>query len=473
MSEEDPFARTLAAADSDGLAATVASTQSDHARSHEPMPVGADRFVASDELGRGGMGVVFSAVDRQFNREVALKRLRDGMLDPSSVDRFATECLITGNLSHPGIPAVYERGEVDGTPFYAMQRVQGRTVDEVLRTAETLEQRLTLVPALSRVAQTLAYAHSHGVIHRDIKPSNIVIGAYGETFVLDWGIAKVRGLAADSAVTSAAAEHGNHSTRVGQVVGTPAYMSPEQADGRVNAIDERTDVFALGALLYHILTGHPPYEGGSADDAIARARRGDVVSIHRAARTAPKALRTICERAMALQPADRFRSAADVATALERFTSEAVAHQDTGPVGWIARAITIATGLLALVAAGAVVQAVPTFREAGHGAIAMAVVAAIGLGLSALEYATRGAYRLNPFILALAASTLVAGLLTTTDGLNLVYRAALANTQDLEKLRFILIEGTREAIGALTIGCLLTISQLLAWAIARRQASRA
>jgi tRNA A-37 threonylcarbamoyl transferase component Bud32 len=475
MSEQDPYANTMAAEESDGLAATVTAQRSAAGGEQEQgaIPIGATRFERGAELGRGGMGVVYTALDRQFNREVALKRLRGEAHDVSSIERFGTECLITGNLAHPGIPAVYERGEINGSPFYAMQRVKGRTLKEALAEAETLEQRLLLVPAIGRVAQTLAYAHSNGVVHRDIKPSNVVVGDYGETFVLDWGIAKVRGIAGDSAVASATGDGAVASTQIGQVVGTPAYMAPEQASGRIDAIDERTDVFAVGALLYHLLTGRAPYDGCSADDAISRAKRGDYEPIHQAARRAPKVLRGICGRAMEVQPAERYRSAADVAAAIDRFTNEAVAHQDTGPVGWTARIITVLTGVLALVGIGGVVTAATTFREAGWPAYVTMTLAVAGLSIAILEYATRGAYRLNAFVLALAACTFINGIAGTTAGLDIAYSAAVQDTGDAEKFRFLFLEGTREAISNIRIASALTVSQILAWAIARRRATAA
>ncbi len=206
MSERNgvtPFEQT-------GLAATLTAQTSragsgDGAEAPAP-PMGSARYDLGEEIGRGGMGLVYSANDRQFSREVAIKRLRPDARDAGHYDRFVTECLITGNLEHPGIPAVYERGGLEdgGEPFCAMRRVRGRTLEEALGDAGSLERRLAHIPALIRVAQTLAYAHSEGVVHRDIKPSNVVVGDYGETFVLDWGIAKVRGVASGSITGSGA-----------------------------------------------------------------------------------------------------------------------------------------------------------------------------------------------------------------------------------------------------------------------------
>lgn len=460
-----------------GLAATLtaqAARASVSPAATAPIPQGNTRYELGAEIGRGGMGTVYAAIDKQFSREVAVKRLREDARDASLYDRFVTECLITGNLEHPGIPAVYERGGIeDGEPFCAMRRVRGRTLEDAIADAGSLERRLAQVPALIRVAQTLAYAHSHGVVHRDIKPNNIVVGDYGETFVLDWGIAKVRGVGTGSVTGSGVGGPGESSQTVaGSVVGTPAYMAPEQAAGRLDAIDERTDVFALGTLLYHILTGHAPYTGGSADAVIERAKRVDHASIEDEAPSAPSALRAICARAMAPESGDRYRSALEFATALEQFTANAVAHQDVGPLGWIARAVTILVGVLAVVGLASVLAALSTFEEQGWGAYATLGLGGLGLCVAVLDLATRGRYHLSSIIVALAAATLISGMLGTVSGVQVTLRAALdpdafANT---EHYRWVMTQGPREAMGNMLTAGSLTIAQLFAWAIARRRA---
>jgi tRNA A-37 threonylcarbamoyl transferase component Bud32 len=465
-----PFGQT-------GLAATLTAQTARVANAAAvATPLGSARYELGAEIGRGGMGTVYAATDKQFSREVAIKRLREDARDAGLYDRFVTECLITGNLEHPGIPAVYERGGIeDGEPFCAMRRVRGRTLEEAIADAGSLDRRLAQVPALIRVAQTLAYAHSHGVVHRDIKPSNIVVGDYGETFVLDWGIAKVRGVGSGSisgmGTGSGAGPAESSQTVAGSVVGTPAYMAPEQAAGRLDAIDERTDVFALGGLLYHILTGHSPYASGSSDDVIDRARRAEHPSIEDEAPSAPRALRAICARAMAPEPGDRYRSALEFATALEQFTANAVAHQDVGPLGWIARAVTVLIGILAVAGLASVLAALSTFREQGWGAYATLGLGGLGLGVAVLELGTRGRYHLNAIIVALAAATLISGMLGTVSGVQVTLRAAVepdafANT---EHYRWVMTQGPREAIGNMLTAGSLTIAQLFAWAIARRR----
>ncbi len=458
----DPLARTL----------TEAKAVSKAGAAPEPTPTGASRYERCEEIGRGGMGIVCRAIDKQFSRDVALKQMRSELAGGGYAERFATECLITGNLEHPGIPAVYERGEVDGSPFYTMRRVRGRTLKEALDQSRSPDERLTLVSALTRVAQTLAYAHSRGVVHRDIKPSNIVLGDFGETFVLDWGVAKVRGLV-DSPANRISGD-GSLATLDGSVVGTPSYMAPEQAEGRIDATDERSDVFALGALLYHILTGGPPYTGSTSDELVAKAKRSDFESIHKMAPTAPRSLRSICDRAMAHNSVDRFRTAGEMAGALEQFTANAVAHQDSGPVGWFARAVTVFSGLLALASVGVFISLLPRFREFGFGAYPTLGFTIIGLTLSGLDFATSGRYLLGPLILAMAAATFLAGFLAVSVGFDSVLAFALDPEifESPDLYRGHMTQGAREVIGNITLSAAMTMSQMFAWAIARRRALR-
>ena len=157
------------------------------------LPQTGERYEVRRPLGEGGMGVVFEAEDRLFGRRVALKKVRHD--NRSLHRRFVAEAVVTANLEHPGIAPVYERGLDDvGAPFYAMRLVEGRTVSEVVAERERLEDRLALLPSMVRLAQTLAFAHDRGVVHRDVKPDNVILGDHGQTVLLDWGIAKVRGM---------------------------------------------------------------------------------------------------------------------------------------------------------------------------------------------------------------------------------------------------------------------------------------
>jgi len=289
------------------------------------LPHGDARYEPIGVLGEGGMGRVLEAVDKQFSRVVALKELRGS---GGNAARLHAEAMVTGNLEHPGIPPVYERGlKSDGTPWYAMRRVRGRSLELAMREAQGLPERLALLPAVTRAAQTLGFAHEKGVVHRDIKPDNIMVGTHGEVFVVDWGLARA-GQLSESGSGSSTSSSGGGSTRTvtGAVMGTPAYMAPEQARGDGHLVDARTDVFALGAVLYRLLSGKPPFEADSTAEAIERAARADCPPLEQVARDAPAPLRDICTTAMAPHPAQRFPTAQHLADALEHFSSSAVSR---------------------------------------------------------------------------------------------------------------------------------------------------
>ncbi len=330
-----------------------------------------DRYRLESLLGEGGMGSVHDATDTWFGRHVAFKELRISPAPASLTRRFVLEALITANLEHPGIVAVHEHGVRDGKPYYVMRKLGGRTLAEALANARTTRERLQFVPAVVRVAQTIAFAHDHGVIHRDLKPENVVVGAHGEVTVIDWGIAKVMELErlapegkgpAAASIGDLAAGH----TVAGSVLGTPAYMAPEQAAGQREAIDKGTDVFALGALLYHVLSGRPPYEGTTLQAIIAKAAACDHEPLRTVAPKAPAHFVAICERAMAKSPEDRFRSAGDLAEALEDALTDALAVKESR---WLNALVSALTVLLLLVAmAGSIMawRVVPSLREMGE-----------------------------------------------------------------------------------------------------------
>jgi serine/threonine protein kinase len=230
-----------------------------------PLPeVQRSLYETAEEIARGGMGRIVAAEDRRLGRPVALKEL----LDPNddSMPRFQREALITARLQHHGIVPVYEAGRwPTGEPFFAMKLVSGRPLDRVIAETETLSERLALLPRLAAACDAIAYAHSQRIIHRDLKPGNVLIGDFGETVVIDWGLAKDLD-AADSIdstnraprakAKSAKAAHETASstlTVAGSVMGTPAYMAPEQREGK--PADARTDVYSFGCLLYEMLTG--------------------------------------------------------------------------------------------------------------------------------------------------------------------------------------------------------------------------
>jgi hypothetical protein len=262
-----------------------------------------------EELGRGGLGRVVAVVDGHLGREVARKELLGPSRGPTR-ERFLQEARVTAQLEHPNIVPVYELGEGDRGAYYTMRRVRGRTLADALREAPDLPTRLALLDHFVDLCQAIAYAHDRGVVHRDIKPHNVMIGEFGETVVLDWGLAKVRGLAdlrgEDVAGRIAATGMG---TMDGTTMGTPAYMSPEQARGEVSSIDERSDVWSLGAVLFEMLCGEPPFVGSSPLSVLREVQEAVPPRVRERAREAPPALAAIADKALERDPADRYPTA--------------------------------------------------------------------------------------------------------------------------------------------------------------------
>jgi tetratricopeptide (TPR) repeat protein len=291
---------------------------------------------------RGGLGEVFRAEDVELHRQVALKRLQEcHQAHVESRERFRQEAEITARLQHPGIVPVHGlEHDVDGRPCYAMRFIEGGTLDEALarfHRADTKpgrdagERRRSMRELLGRfvaVCNTVAYAHSQGIVHRDLKPGNILLGDYGETLVVDWGLAK------STARTEAepgprvarslpVGEGGSgEGTEVGQVLGTPAYLSPEQAAGRWDLVGPASDVFGLGATLYALLTGQVPFRGRDLDETLLKARRGEFPRPRQVNRQVPPALEAICLKAMALAPEARYPSARDLAADVEQWLAD-------------------------------------------------------------------------------------------------------------------------------------------------------
>jgi serine/threonine protein kinase len=297
------------------------------------------------EVGRGGMGVVYRARDLALDRDVAVKLLQDRYPVGSPIaSRFTDEARITGQLQHPGIPAVYQVGGVpDGRPFLAMKLIKGRTLAALLgERPDPAADRGQFIAIVEHVCQTVAYAHSLRVIHRDLKPSNVMVGRFGEVQVMDWGLAKVlstggpagggpgrqtpaagdgtviRSRPAGSADTPGGPESPAPPTQAGTVLGTPAYMAPEQAGGEVDRLDERADVFGLGAVLCEVLTGKPPYAGRDESQVVRKAMFANQADAH--ARLdgcgAEPELVALCRRCLAAEPDDRPRDAGEVAEAV-------------------------------------------------------------------------------------------------------------------------------------------------------------
>jgi eukaryotic-like serine/threonine-protein kinase len=316
------------------------------------------RYTIKSEHGRGAIGRVLIAFDEHIGREVALKELlsdtggpsggsgsggqglSSGQSSPSRVTaaasaRFLREARITGQLEHPGIVPVYEIARrPDGSSYYTMKLVRGRTLAAKIREAneqgaergERMVARLTLINHFLDLCQAMAYAHARGVIHRDLKPANIMVGEFGETVVLDWGLAKVRGLADVRAedleknlrlIKQASAGD----TISGVPIGTPAYMSPEQALGRLDLVDERSDVWALGAILYELLVGRPPFAGKTAWEVMGKVIKQEPAAVGRVEPAAPPELAAIAQKCLAKDAAHRYAHAGEVAQDVGAFQS--------------------------------------------------------------------------------------------------------------------------------------------------------
>jgi tetratricopeptide (TPR) repeat protein/tRNA A-37 threonylcarbamoyl transferase component Bud32 len=274
---------------------------------------------------RGGLGEVFVAYDEELHREVALKEIQPRYADyADSRARFLLEAEVTGRLEHPGVVPVYGLGShPDGRPFYAMRFIKGDTLKDAVdrfhraevRGRDPGERALALRELLGRfvaVCNAVAYAHSRGVLHRDLKPANVMLGPYGETLLVDWGLAKVMGRREEAARTAAAplnprAAGGLSPTVVGTMMGTPGYVSPEQAVGEVDSVGPASDIYSLGATLYHLLTGRAPRD------------RKDVLEVPRGM---PRPLQAVCRKAMALHPEDRYGTALALAADVEHWLAD-------------------------------------------------------------------------------------------------------------------------------------------------------
>jgi WD40 repeat protein len=289
----------------------------------------ASRYRIDGELARGGLGRVLLAFDHALGRPVALKTL---LVDtPLARARFAREAAFTAKLQHPAIVPIYEAGVDDhGVPFHAMPLVSGVTLQAAIARTRTLDERLALLPSVQSVADAIAYAHSRGVIHRDIKPANVLIGPFGETVVIDWGVAKSTSEVDDPSETTPLPEGlAADLTAVGSVVGTPAYMAPEQARG--DPVSMGIDVYALGALLYHVLAGAPPLAGDEGD-ILTRRRQGEAPPpLAGRVPGLPLDLERIVRKAMSLDPGARYATAAGLADDLRRFqTGQLISAHEYG-----------------------------------------------------------------------------------------------------------------------------------------------
>lgn len=334
----------------------------------ELVVVDQDHYAITREIARGGMGRIQVARDRRLGRDVAVK---DILVDRGMARRrFEREARLTARLQHPSIVGVYEAGVwPSGEPFYAMPLLSGRSLDEAIELAGSIEKRLALVPNILAIADAMAYAHGKRVIHRDLKPRNVIVGEFGETVVIDWGLAKDLdtaeilassessggGEATGSGATPQSSGRDEGETTIGDVLGTPAYMPPEQAEGL--PVDERADVYAIGAILYHLLAGAPPFVASNKTAVVASVIDAPPRPITERVPQAPRELVAIVERAMARDRAKRYPTARELADDLRRFqTGQLVAaHHYTRMQRlrrWIRRHRTavVATGTASAVA---------------------------------------------------------------------------------------------------------------------------
>jgi serine/threonine protein kinase/tetratricopeptide (TPR) repeat protein len=312
------------------------------------------RFRVLRPHARGGLGAVFVALDAELNREVALKQILDQHADdPTSRARFLLEAEITGGLEHPGIVPIYGLGSyADGRPFYAMRFIKGDSLKEAadrFHADEAIQgdpgrRALELRKLLRRfidVCEAIGYAHSRSVLHRDIKPGNIIVGKYGETLVVDWGLAKATrrtdpGAEPGERTLIPSSASGSAETLPGSALGTPAYMSPEQAEGDIEHLGPRSDVYSLGATLYYLLTGRPPVEG-ELGDVLRAVQRGDVTPPRRHDTTIDRALEAVCLKAMAHRPAQRYASPRALSEDIERWMADEPVSAWREPFGRRAR----------------------------------------------------------------------------------------------------------------------------------------
>lgn len=332
-------------------------------------PVSSGRFRVVRPHAKGGLGEVFVARDQELNREVALKEIQDHQADnPDSRARFLLEAEITGGLEHPGIVPVYGLGAYpDGRPYYAMRFIRGDSLKEAIdryhkaiASMSSGERALGMRELLGRlidVCNAIAYAHSRGILHRDLKPGNIMLGKYGETLVVDWGLAKPVGEAqgeAPSGVGEGSLMPSSLSlasaTMAGAAVGTPQYMSPEQALGKLDQLGPASDVYSLGATLYCILTGKSPVNDHDVFSVLQRVQRGDIPRPREISSDVPPALEAICVKAMSLKAEDRYPTPKFLAEDIEHWLADepVSAWEEPWTVRarrWIGRHATLVTSV--------------------------------------------------------------------------------------------------------------------------------
>jgi serine/threonine-protein kinase len=352
-----------------------------------------ERFRILRPHAEGGLGKVFVALDGELGREVALKEIHGGLADEAAVrTRFVMEAEITGGLEHPGIVPVYGLGHYgDGRPFYAMRFVRGDSLKEAadryhaacaagLSAREKTLQFRQLLGRFIDVCNAIDYAHSRGVLHRDLKPGNIMLGKYGETLVVDWGLAKLIEGQEDPAPDGEGklrTRSGSDSvpTLMGTAIGTPAFMSPEQAAGRLRDLGPASDVYGLGATLFYVLTGKPPVASEESGETLRKVQAGDIARPRDIRPETPPPLEAICLKSLSREPAQRYPTAGALAMDVERWLAdEAVTALTDTPLGRLARwgrhhRTLVATAIVGLLGASLALAAIAVQQSASNRAL--------------------------------------------------------------------------------------------------------
>lgn len=320
----------------------------DHLRRVADWPdLSATKYRVVQPIADGGMGTVYLARDGELEREVAIKVLKDAVFDVRATERMRREARIVAGLEHPGVVPLHDLGLLpDGRTYYVMKLVRGRRLDEHVGELRTIHDRLRV---FGRLCDAVAFAHAHGVIHRDVKPQNVMIGEFGEVLLLDWGVAKAlengeacesarqgQGIEEDDEIATTVASVGDGSVDIaslvdagrtvtfltanGTVIGTPAFMAPEQARGQLDRVDQRCDVFALGAVLYWMLTGRTPV-GRDAFQRMARGQGFEIPAPRRLNREVTRPLSAICMKALAADADDRYADAGALGAELMHYAN--------------------------------------------------------------------------------------------------------------------------------------------------------